>query len=118
MADMFELGLVQVIYSDRSAAKVRLDPILTHYTTHDQISFLSIPDSLMTSTKAFGDVWSSQGYIDDLTQAIFLTDAKNRILQCYHVGRDKDLAQLTEDIAFVLPPLPEKDFHFRQEQER
>ncbi len=117
--ELFEVGAIQVIYSS-SANESRLDPIREHYEDLDSVlRFVSYDyDIQPASLDSLDKAWKLAELSSDFADAVFLTDTSNQILHCYRLLSEEDLVSLGEDIAFLLPPEPEKDFDFRREREK
>jgi hypothetical protein len=116
-SDHFELGWVHVI-APTSATITRLDPIKDYFSTNPKLKFKIIDDLEFQANEAFALVWQAAGKSSSIMNGVFLTDTSNQIIGAYQIDDEGELAELSEDIAFILPPEPERDFEFKREQER
>ena len=116
-SDYFEQGWIHVI-TPSSAATTKLDPIKEYFSTNPKLKFEIIDDQRFGVNQVFESVWEAAGKSSDIKNGVFLTDTSNQIIGAYQIDDESDLAELSEDIAFILPPEPEKDFEFKREQER
>jgi len=116
---IYRPGRLQVIYGSRDASE-RVRPIMETFSDQDSVLVLIVLDQSVSQSTldVFSDVWSKSGYQADISEGVFLTDFQNRIIQCYRLNKDEDMARLSKDIAFLLPLEPEKDFEFKREKEK
>lgn len=120
-SDFFDTRSIQILYSNsRAEYGELLAPIMEHFS--DQGSMVQFKNFDYQAGGAFRDsllkVWEGKYPSASFAESVFLTDTSNQILQCYRMEEEKDVATLTEHIAFLIPRDPEKDFEYRPEKEK
>ncbi|NND07069.1 MAG: hypothetical protein HKN87_11885 [Saprospiraceae bacterium] len=115
--DSFEQGWVYVI-AVSDVAFTTLDPIISHFKTNPKLKFTMLDIEQLKKQKILDELWHAAYTSEDISEGVFLTNTSSEIIGVYHLYRERDMAILSEDLAFILPPEPEKDFYIRREQER
>ena len=111
-------GQIQIFYPVEK--ENRINTIRKHF--HDQtilVSFVRLPWEIPTAlSDSLTKVWTLVHDTKPSSDAAFLVDTSCAIVNAYDVDIDGQLANLAEDIAFLLPLEEEKDFMIKREKEK
>lgn len=115
--EYFERGRMQVFYPKESFSD-RLKPLVDHFSDREDVLVFTETDQMMGEIADTLALVAEKSMLSREEHVAFLVDTLGRIVHAYNVDKDQDMAQLTEDIVFLLPPEEKKDFHLRREKEK
>ena len=112
-------GQILILFDRQHPLAVKMDKVMAHFDDRIDVTFVNYPSPIMPMLRdSLDKVMEMTGHSGDLETTVFLIGQQGKIRRNYHLASDDHLGDLTEHIAFLVPPDPEKDFEFRRELEK
>ncbi len=113
-------GEITIWYDQQSIHSDRMEIVKAHFDDRTDVIFMDFPElsknSLVDSLQKVLTVTGSEA--TNIQGYAFLIGQEGSIRQKYILASEDALGDLTEHIAFLVPPDPKKEFKFKREEEK
>ncbi len=115
---LHQKGQILILYDTAHPEALKVARVKEHFSDRGDVVFLNFPSEMEVLQDSLEKVMKLTGVGETWRESIFLIGQLGMIRRNYLLSSDSQMGDLTEHIAFLIPPDPERDFDFRREVEK